>query len=522
MQTVDQQFFNSLFSNPSSQSPTVMDEMYASLGSENQAIARSAQMVGEIHGPYNGSSPILHQFYQKRTDGIKNIDLNQRKLENYTKNILDLSKKIIDLKDKLLVQTEQIKFLDIGNELQFNLDELNKILTTEEFIKTIQELYELLPYQNSTYTKTMRTMANVQETMANILKEVNVQTPNISNTLAKYYNFSFYVEQLVEEANELSGSKALNSYLQSMKKHEKTYENLLKNSESGLAELTERISNTKSLINRVNNTSSALFDTPLLREFVSHAQNLHPAVTSIIQQNIDQFPYFQQISEKIGSFYTITSSINSIDPMQWLRNDPHDFMTNNILRGQTQPKLFGGMANMVTNSDGYLNTLFLRNTPETHMGFVHEKYSQEKPLAHGYSGTYDTFHAQRALNAKAEILPRLLAIVQDKIRLLDSYFPVVQAVQSVNNYFFVPVEKTEQLVNVYNRPADKPELNVNKVLGTRESDFDGGRDNETAKKEDSGKLDPNVLSQDAKRSSLDRQLNASVQNNNFGIGQQLA
>ena len=102
MATIDAQFYQSLFSQPGQTSPTIMDELQGSLSSDSQSIQRAAQMVSEIHGPYNGTSPELHSSITTLKESTENIGKNKKTIEEHNKKIietlLDLQSNYNDLK----------------------------------------------------------------------------------------------------------------------------------------------------------------------------------------------------------------------------------------------------------------------------------------------------------------------------------------------------------------------------------------------------------------------------------------
>lgn len=491
--TIDQNFFSSLFSTVGSTSKTILDELNESLQVLENPIANAAQMLSEIHGPYNGTSNELNNVLSNITSSLSNVDSYKTtvseqntkifntsvdiktyfvKLKSYTSTLKTKPDKLTDYKD-YLVETFYY--------LTYYLAYAKTLLSDSAYQTAYEKLDALSPNtESTTISSVLGDIATSQSLVSSWESAIkNATTDTIKSVInSSYENVIYSLRKTMDEMNEISNSSNLFSYLSKVAEQESTYKDLLESSSSGLDEITNKIAETSSLIGRINDTSSALFDTPLLREFVTRANRLHPEISALIQQNIDKFPYFQQISENVGSLYAITSTISSIDPVSWLKSGTQDFFTNNVLRGTVQPKLFGQVTNMINNADNLLNTLHLRNLPNNFMGLVKQEYSKGSAIAHGFSGAMDVFHANRAFNAKAAILPKLITKVQDKLRLIDTFFPVVQAVKSENKYYSIPVEDTIIKVNSFGRSVESAKTTPETTMKAKEESFSGGRDNE--------------------------------------------
>jgi hypothetical protein len=167
----------------------------------------------------------------------------------------------------------------------------------------------------------------------------------------------------------------------------------------------------------------AIMPAALLREFLNRAQKLHPAINMYIQMNINSFPYFQQISEDIGSFASIVMNQSSIDPMMWpLQNGVGCLETNSRMNINTFLKMAEDIFNLMDNANNLTNTLFLRSmAKQNNMAFMHPQYSKERPIAHGHNFTMDVFNAARNISAMAPCLAAILSLAGDVIRLINKF-----------------------------------------------------------------------------------------------------
>jgi hypothetical protein len=183
-----------------------------------------------------------------------------------------------------------------------------------------------------------------------------------------------------------------------------------------------------SKVGRQNNEFAAIMPAPLLREFVTFAHNIHPALNMYFQLHAGNFPYFQQISEEVGRFAHITSRSSEIDPMKWPKMNGVDCLdTNSRMDANTLGKMFPSTFFQMDNASNLLNSLFLRSMrPENNMSFLKTEYSQEQPIAHGHNFCMDVFGNKRRVDA----VPGCAAVVMqssgDSLRLIDKFFPVRQ------------------------------------------------------------------------------------------------
>jgi hypothetical protein len=187
-----------------------------------------------------------------------------------------------------------------------------------------------------------------------------------------------------------------------------------------------------SSVGRTSNQPAAVMPAPMLREFVNRSQKLHPAVNMYIQNNIDTFPYFQQISEDVGSYATIVSNRTSIDPMKWPMQDGVNCVcsTNSRLLYNTSIKLPNNTSSVMDNSYNMTNTLFLRAMPkQNNMSFMNPEYSDGSPKAHGHNFAMDVFNSKRECQSRGPAMAAVLGLGQDRLRLINKYFCVKELVR---------------------------------------------------------------------------------------------
>lgn len=243
------------------------------------------------------------------------------------------------------------------------------------------------------------------------------------------------VQQTLQMISEMHGayngaSSELANFTKSLSskfpKLDSKIQSILGTVENGLITIENLTKEVQSLIGRINNLTGHSMDAATLRAFIGKSQCLHPIINKEIQNNIGQFPYFQQISESIGMFYNITINSDIIDPLKCLQsNYKHESdNTNSILRNKTYKKMFRPIADMIEDSHNLLNARYQRCSPMNDCGVKFSNYSSESPKAHGYNNCMDVFHKDRMVSAKGQALNEIVSTFQDKLRLLNTYFPV--------------------------------------------------------------------------------------------------
>lgn len=219
------------------------------------------------------------------------------------------------------------------------------------------------------------------------------------------------------------------------------------------------ISDVHNTLELINDVVGMNMTTPLLREFVAHSSQCHPSVTEYIQQHNGQYPYFQQVSEEVGTMFTIISNAKEIDPMFSLECGqlPNcSLETASRMLRQIYDKIFEPIAGTIEDSNSFLNTLFLRALPCTSMSHLHPNYSRRAPIAHGHNYCMDPHHRSRAIQAIPEIFERLVHTFGDRLRILNQIFPVDYRVKYEDEIYQVNVEGKPTPVDAINQNATPP------------------------------------------------------------------
>lgn len=234
---------------------------------------------------------------------------------------------------------------------------------------------------------------------------------------------------------------------------------LAKNAKSAV-KLLDAIQNVTS-IGRQNNIVANDMSVPLLREFVERSQCIHPSVNSYIQNNIGKFPYFQQISEQVGSLGQVVISNKEIHPIKRIEtNGINSMSTDYPFRRNIDKKVFKNVKSTVDNSNSLVNSLFLRAMkPEGNNAILLE--SGNTTSAHGYNFTMDVKNSERNNNSVAECLSKAVSKFGPSIQLCDSYFPVEYKVVNKPEFYTVSNEHGQYMADFLNRPLIRePELPV--------------------------------------------------------------
>jgi hypothetical protein len=183
-----------------------------------------------------------------------------------------------------------------------------------------------------------------------------------------------------------------------------------------------------SKVGRQNNEFAAIMPAPLLREFVTFAHNIHPALNMYFRLHAGNFPYFQQVSEEVGRFAHISSRNSEIDPMRWPRmNGVNCLDTNSRMDSNMLGKMFPSTFFQMDNVSNLLNALFLRGMRvDNNIGCLKPNYSQEQPIAHGHNFCMDVFGNQRRVDAVPGCAAVVMNLAGDALRLVNKFFPVRQ------------------------------------------------------------------------------------------------
>jgi hypothetical protein len=237
----------------------------------------------------------------------------------------------------------------------------------------------------------------------------------------------------------------------------------------------QAISNLTPIVDLINKVTCSEMSTPFLRYFVTECQVLHPDVTAFIHANIDRYPYFQQVSEQIGSHFTIISDINEIDPLFTLECGQlpiENLKTASRMVRSLFSKMFKPTAGNMEDSQKFLDTLSMRAMPcEGNHGFARPHYAKEKPIAHGNDFCMDVFHQQRAEDAIPGVFGRLVALFGDRLRLLNQIFPVDYRVKHEESLYQVPIENDILTVDRLNRVYPPRKMDNDRSLKANEEQF---------------------------------------------------
>jgi hypothetical protein len=184
-----------------------------------------------------------------------------------------------------------------------------------------------------------------------------------------------------------------------------------------------------SAVGRQNTQTCATMSTPMLREFITLVQNLHPAVNMYLALHQDTYPYFKPISEEVGSFAHITIRLNETDPSKWGQSSSNNncLDTPSRLTKHQSQKLIPSIAGLMETSNKLVNAIFVRNMQaDNNIAVLRPNYSSEAPIAHGHNFCMDVHNAQRRRAAIGGCLATIMALVGDLLRLLNKFFCIFQ------------------------------------------------------------------------------------------------
>jgi hypothetical protein len=210
-----------------------------------------------------------------------------------------------------------------------------------------------------------------------------------------------------------------------------------------------------SSIGRVNNIVANNMSVPMLRAFVSRSQAIHPSVNTYIQQNAGKYPYFQQISEQVGSFGQAVIQQSDIHPIKRIQTSGLTKMnTDYPIRRNTDRKVFGEVSANIDLGQSFVNTLFLRaQNPEGNNAILLD--SNNTSVSHGYSLANDVANENRVKKTVAPCLAEAVKRFGPTTQLLDSYFPVEYQVKLEPEYFEIQTENGSSFVDKLNRPMTR-------------------------------------------------------------------
>ncbi len=210
-----------------------------------------------------------------------------------------------------------------------------------------------------------------------------------------------------------------------------------------------------SSIGRINNIVANNMDVPMLRAFVNRAQAIHPSVNTYIQQNIGKYPYFQQISEQVGSFGQAVIQPTDIHPIRRIQTSGLTKMdTDYPIRRNTDRKVFNEVSANIDLGQSFVNALFLRaQKPDGNNAMLLD--SNNTSVSHGYSLAHDVANEKRVKKTVAPCLAEAVKRFGPTTQLLDSYFPVEYEVKLEPEYFEIQTENGSSFVDKLNRPMTR-------------------------------------------------------------------
>lgn len=247
------------------------------------------------------------------------------------------------------------------------------------------------------------------------------------------------LEQTLQLISEFHGtwtgmSQQLLQFIQSISQN-KSYVQIAQSA----MKLFNSLSTNTSNIGRVNNITAGNMSVPLLKEFVSKAQALHPAINNYIQLNIGKYPYFQQISESVCQHGQIVLGKHEVPPVPNLTVNGSTTMTSsNRLRRITENKLFDTIKPLINNVEIFTNIMFLRCMPmSNNMGLLNQNYGAtgSSPLAHGHNYTMDGFNASRGKAAISPCVSNATSRFGPTLQLVDTFFPVQYQITNSPKFF---------------------------------------------------------------------------------------
>lgn len=208
----------------------------------------------------------------------------------------------------------------------------------------------------------------------------------------------------------------------------------------------------KSTIGRQNTMTANDMSIPMLREFVSKSQAVHPAVNAYIQNNVGKLPYFQQISEQVGSLGQIVLTSKDIHPSKRVETGGKDGMTTDFpIRRNVERNLFKNISKEIDYSTSLVNCLFLRAFRPDNCGPILDN-NGITTKSHGYDYVMDTENAGRIKKVVPECMAKAVNRFGGSICLLNSFSPVKYEVNNSPEYYEITTETGSCYVDRLNKP----------------------------------------------------------------------
>jgi hypothetical protein len=210
-----------------------------------------------------------------------------------------------------------------------------------------------------------------------------------------------------------------------------------------------------SSIGRINNITANEMPPEQLREFVVRSQQIHPSVNAYIQNNIGKYPYFQQISEQVGSLGQVVLTPTDIHPIKRIETGGKDSMTTNFpIRRNVEHKVFKNLSTYIDATGSIVNCLFLRSLRAEGNNSILLNGDNTK-LSHGYNFTMDVENASRNNAAIAPSMAKTVQRFGPSLGLLNSFFPLRHQVSNSPEFFEIETETGKVMVDMLARPVTR-------------------------------------------------------------------
>lgn len=261
---------------------------------------------------------------------------------------------------------------------------------------------------------------------------------------------------------------------------EQTLQELARTAAIGVDIVNQAVSDVQNIAGLINNITCANMSTPFLRYFVTECQSLHPDVNAFIQNNINQFPYFQAVAESIGSHFTIISDLNMISQLFSIECGQlpiHNLKTAARMVRSLSSKMYNVTAGVMEDAASFLDTLSMRAMSlEENFAFLNPNYAIKAAVAHGHNFCMDVFHQLRSENSIPIVLAELMGIFGDRLRLLNQIFPVEYRVKHEEKLYDINVEGALHSVDRLNRSAAILHHGIKETLGATREMFSDDRE----------------------------------------------
>jgi hypothetical protein len=202
----------------------------------------------------------------------------------------------------------------------------------------------------------------------------------------------------------------------------------------------------QSTVGRMNNIIVNNMSTPLFREFIAKCQAIHPAINNFIQLNIGYYPFFQQISDAVGSFSQSTSIISEVKLQDRIQDN-----TSQRLRKSTSTKLFSPLQTMVEDSSKYIDVLFLRSMQPNNTSLQ----ASNSGSAHGHNLMMDTNNQEREHSAIIPCVQQTVKRFGPTLQLCNSFFPLNYRMQNTPVFYNLSAEGVPYVADRLNRPITR-------------------------------------------------------------------